>query len=89
MLNIVSSGATSYFTNIVPSTVQPTNFAKLKSMYQEFTCTGVRLKVVLVRDCFDALGTIPTSVEWAFDDMQPLQNGINPTSVNLAAYANY
>jgi hypothetical protein len=58
-------------------------------LYQEFTCTGVRLKVTLVRNCFDALGTIPVSVEWALDDMQPLANGINPTAVNLSAYANY
>jgi len=72
LLNIVSATATSYFTNIVPTTVQNLNFQKLLKMYQEFTCTGVRLKVSFVRDCFDALGTIPVSCEWALDDMAQL-----------------
>ena len=72
LLNIVAATSVSYFTNIVPTTVQLINFTKLRSLYQEFTCTGVRLKVTLVRNCFDALGTIPVSCEWALDDMQPL-----------------
>ena len=68
LLNILTSTAVSYFTNIVPTTVQLTNFTQLRKLYQEFTCTGVRIKVSLVRNCFDALGTIPVSCEWALDD---------------------
>lgn len=58
-------------------------------MYQEYTITGVRAKVTLIRDAAAIVGTVPISIEWAYDDMQPLANGLSPNGVNLPAYANY
>lgn len=49
----------------------------------------MRIKVSLLRDGSAIIGTVPVSVEWAYDDMQPLRDGIAPSQANLQAYANY
>ena len=79
LLNNNSTGATSYFTNVVPGAVQNTNLNKLRSMFQEYTITGVRLKVSLLRDGAAIIGTVPASIEWAYDDMQALANNVAPS----------
>jgi hypothetical protein len=89
LLNNNSTALNSYFTSVVPGGIQPVNLQTLRRMFQEYTITGVRVKVSLLRDGAAIIGTVPASIEWAYDDMQPLANGIAPSQVNLQAYANY
>lgn len=90
LLNVPVNGiGTQLYTGINPANVQPNLLGKLKGMYQEFTCTGFRVKVSFIRDCYDAVQTIPISVEWAYDDTANLALSVSPGAVNLPAYANY
>lgn len=41
-------------------------------MYMEYTITGFRAKVSFPRDAAAIVGTVPASIEWAYDDMQAL-----------------